>query len=787
MSEPRPYEVVPELRPRAMGMRVERREDPRLLTGRGRYVGDMKTPGALYVAFARSPVAHAGITHIGTDAAIASPGVEGVWTGADVEPLCAGLQAGFDTAGLEGSIQPLVATDTVRHVGEAVAAVVAETQARAEDAAALIEVEYDLRTPVSSLEASLNEELLANDTLERNRAYDRLRTFGEPDLLESAAFTEQGRFVTSRCNATPMEARAYQGEYDWTTGMLTLTTATQMPHLIRTLVAAHLGVSEHTVRVVTPDVGGAFGQKGHLFTEEVLVCVLARELDRPVRWLEDRRENLLVATHAKQQINDMAIGFNEDGIILALHDEVTGDAGAYQSCPFTHLVENMAGTANLTGVYKVPNIRERVVGAMTNKCPMGAYRGIGYTAPQIARESLIDRAARRLGLSPFEIRRRNVVQPDEFPYTSHNAVVSEGSYLESIERLAAMVDEPAFRERQAASAAEGRLLGLGVSVFNESSGTGTRNTYVTGFETTTHDTSTVRVEPNGTVTVTTSIVSQGQGHETAFAQIAADALGVSTEDVVVKAGDTDQNWGMGTWGSRGGVIAAGSILRAAEPVRERIAHTAAHLLEASPEDIVIEAGVASVAGAPGSSIKVAEVAATLYFDWERRPAEVDPTLQATATFDPAAQIFANGAHAAIVVVDPELGTVQVERVYAVEDCGPMVNPMIVEGQIRGGIVQAVGQALLEELIYDEDGQLLTTTFMDYLVPGAYEAPPIEIAHLETPSPVTPSGMKGMAESAMISAPAAIVNAVNDAIAPLGGELTEVPITPQRLLRAIGVL
>ena len=289
------------------------------------------------------------------------------------------------------------------------------------------------------------------------------------------------------------------------------------------------------------------------------------------------------------------------------------------------------------------------------------------------------------------------------------------------------------------------------------------------------------------MTVTTSLVSQGQGHETAFAQLAADALGVRVADVTVVAGDTNHNWGMGTWGSRAGVIGAGSILRAAQPVRERIVQTAAQLLEAAPEDVLIEEGEATVVGVPGSSMPVAEVASTLYFDWERRPPNLDPTLEATATFDPAAQIFANGAHAAVVEVDAELGTVRVERFYAVEDCGTMVNPMLVEGQIRGGIVQAIGQVLLEELIYDDEGQLLTTTFMDYLVPSPAEAPPIVISHLETPSPVTPGGMKGMAESAMISAPAAIVNAVNDAIAPLGGAIVDVPITPERLLRAIGVL
>ena len=424
-----------------MGMRVERGEDPRLLTGRGRYVSDLAATGALHVAFARSPLAHARIGVIDTEVAQASPGVHAVWTAADVAQHCAGLQSGFDVEGLEGTVQPLLADGTARYVGEAVALAAAETAHQAEDAAALVDIEYEPLPAVGDLDAALAGPPLANDTLQANLVYDRLRTFGDPSLLDAAEVIEADRFSTGRVSATPMETRAYLAEFEWTTGRLTLASSTQMPHLIRSLLAHHLGIDEHRIRVIVPDVGGAFGQKGLFFSEEVLVCILARALDRPVRWSEDRRENLLVATHAKQQINEMTVGFDRTGRIVGLRDRVVGDAGAYQSCPFTHLVENMAGTANLTGVYKVPNIHEHVIGAMTNTCPIGAYRGIGCTAPQIAREALIDRAARRLGLSPFEIRRRNVVRPDEFPYTSHNAVYTEGSYLESIEALERLVDE----------------------------------------------------------------------------------------------------------------------------------------------------------------------------------------------------------------------------------------------------------------------------------------------------------------------------------------------------------
>jgi carbon-monoxide dehydrogenase large subunit len=449
------------------------------------------------------------------------------------------------------------------------------------------------------------------------------------------------------------------------------------------------------------------------------------------------------------------------------------------------LIEPMAATGTVTSVYDITNIKTRFQAVLTNKVPIGACRGVGWQAPQIARESLLDQGARKLGLSPFELRKRNVVKPEQFPYTAATGLrYAEGSYLESIEALEGAIDYEEFQARQKRERERGRYLGLGISVFNEVTGIGTVAAYQTGFPVTSHDTSTVRMEPSGKVTVFTSLTSQGQGHQTTLAQMAGDALGVPFEDVVVRAGDTSQTYGMGTWGSRAAVIGSGSILRAADPIRRKLLQTASHMLEVSEDDLVLANGRIEVKGSPDKGMGVGEVAGVIYFAAHVRPPGMDPTLESTAAYDPAEEVMANGAHAVIVEVDVETGVVTIERFVAVEDCGTMINPTIVEGQLRGGITQAIGAALLEEMVYDEQGQLLTTTFMDYLIPTASEAPSIEIIHIETPSKVTAGGVKGMGESAMIAAPAALVNAVNDAIEPLGAYLTDTPLTPDRIRSAI---
>jgi carbon-monoxide dehydrogenase large subunit len=776
-------DVLPALNPQLVGARVPRVEDPKLLTGRGRYVADITVPGMLHAAFVRSPLAHGKITSVDTAEAKALPGVHLVWTGADVQ---AAIPAGLAIEGMKATMQPVIAAEYVRYVGEAVAVIVADSRHVAEDAAALISVEIEQLPAVLDAEAALAGGDIANEDIPDNLIYGRDHATGDADAaFETAAVTVSGKFKSGRTAAVPMETRGVIAEYDWTTEQLTLWSSTQMPHFFRSMVAAFTGMPEHAVEMIAPDVGGGFGQKCHLFPEEIILPLLSRELGRPAKWIEDRIENLLTGTHAKQQMNDMEIAFDGEGKIVGLRQHVVGDGGAYNCFPWTALVEPMAAAGTVTSVYDIENIKTRFDAVLTNKVPIGACRGIGWQAPQIARESLLDQGARKLEMSPFELRKRNVVKPEQFPYTAATGLrFAEGSYLESIQALEGAIDYEEFRSRQARKREQGQYIGLGISVFNEVTGLGTVAAYQTGFPVTSHDTSTVRMEPSGKVTVFTSLTSQGQGHQTTLGQIAADALGVPLEDVVVRAGDTRQAYGFGTWGSRAAVIGGGSILRAAEPIRQKLLLTASHMLEVSEDDLVLANGRIEVKGSPDKGLAVADVAGVIYFASQVRPPNMDPTLESTAAYDPSLEVMANGAHAGIVDVDTETGLVSIERFVAVEDCGTMINPMIVEGQLRGGITQALGAAFLEEMVYDDQGQLLTTTFMDYLVPTASEAPEIEIIHIETPSKVTAGGVKGMGESAMIAAPAALVNAVNDAIEPLGAYLTDVPLTPDRILTAI---
>jgi CO/xanthine dehydrogenase Mo-binding subunit len=603
--------------------------------------------------------------------------------------------------------------------------------------------------------------------------------------IEPGAVEVNAVVTTSRIAACPMEGRAAAADYDWTSGRLTFWSSTQMPGFFKSMLSMFLQVPENNITVITPDVGGGFGVKAALYTEELLVCVLSMELNRPISWVEDRREHFLTAAQAKQQVQDMTLTVAADGTFTGLKSHVYSDSGAYHCFPWTALVEPRVGFSTLTGVYKIPAVDTAYQVVATNRVAAGPYRGVGWTAANLAREVLIDEAARRLDLSPFEIRRRNVVREEDLPYDTHTGTfLREGSFLESLDRLEQVVDYPAFLERQKAARAEGRLLGLGISLFNECGGFGSRAIQEVGFPVSTHDTSTVRLEPTGTLVVTTSIVSAGQGHSTTMAQIAADAFGVPVSDVVVKAHNTDYSSGMGTWGSRGAIIGGGSILRAAEVVKERVRQAAAHMLEAAPDDIVFGDGKVSVRGTPVANMALAEVAGAIYFAESTHPPEFEPSLEATAAYDPTDLIMANGAHAVILEIDPDTGFVQIEKIYAVEDCGTMINPMIVEGQIIGGAVQAIGMAFYEQIVFDDNGQPLTTSLMDYLLPTAKEAAPVEIVHLDNPSKFLPGGIKPLGESAMVSLPGALVNAVNDAVAHLGVFITDVPCTPERILDAI---
>jgi len=777
---------VAEIKPQSIGQSVPRREDATILAGRGVYIADIRLPDMRHAVFVRSPFAHATITHVDTAAARALAGVDAVWTGADVLRFTPGITAALQIENFAPTTQPAIAYDEVRYVGEAVAVVVAGSRAIAEDAAELIDIDYDELPAVADMEQAKSGSTFANSAVANNRYHHYVRVDDDVDpAFADAALVVEDTFYNNRVNASPIETRGCVARYEWTSGAMTFWSATQMPGFLRTMLASFLAIPEHTIEVLTPHVGGGFGQKAHVHPEELVVCLLARELGLPVSWIEDRQENLLAATHAKHQINTMAMAFDAGGHLRAIKNHSTTDAGAYNCSPWSAAIESHVGIGTLSSVYKIPLAQADAIEYATNKTPIGAYRGVGWTAGQIARETLLDRAARALDLSPFEIRRRNVITASDFPYTNVTGLeVREGTFVETIDTLEKMVDYAAFRADQAAARAAGRYLGLGVSVFNETTGVGTRTLKYLDTPVTTHDTATVRLDPTGTVTVTTSFVSAGQGLPTTLAQVAADAFGVPVEQVVVRAGSTANSYGLGTFASRAAVIGAGSIGRAAEIVRRKVRQMAGHMLEVAPEDIVFENGLVHVAGVPTRGMPLAEVAGAIYFAEATHPENFDPTLEATAAFDPGDNVLANGGHAAIVEVDIETGLVRVLKVFAVEDCGRMINPMIVEGQIRGGIAQAIGSSLLEELIHDESGQLVTTTFQDYLLPTTADVPDIEIAHLETPSDLVPGGIKGMGESAMISAPAAILGAVNDALAELGVAITRYPASPEHVFQAL---
>ena len=777
---------VVKIRKHAIGQSILSKESPTLLTGRAAYIADISLPGMLHTAFVRSPFAHAKITNIDVSEAAALDGVELVWTGADALRHTPGITASVDREGFVPTTQPAIAHDVVRYVGETVAVVVAASRRIAEDALELIDIDYDELPVVANITVANTGSAIANDNVPENVYFRNSRVSHDvDDTFANAAVVVDGVFHNNRVSASPIETRGCMARHEWTSGHTTFWSATQMPGILRTMLSMFLEIPEHTIEVITPQVGGGFGQKAHVFPEELVVCLLSRELGQPVSWIEDRQENLLSATHAKHQLNTMALAVDDAGKILAIKNLSTTDSGAYNCLPWTVGIESECGAPIVTSAYKIELAYTETLEVATNKCPIGSYRGVGYTAGHIARENLIDRAARALDMSPFEIRRRNVIRNEDYPYTNATGlVVREGTFLETVNTLERMVGYDDFRERQLAARANGKYLGLGLSIFNEVTGMGTRALNFLDLPITTHDTSTVRVDPTGTVTVTTSLVGAGQSQETTLAQVAADALGVPVDNVVVRSGSTANAQGLGTWASRGAVIGAGSIGRAADVVRDKIKQIAGHMFEVSSADIVLENNAVHVAGVPIKSMSMADVAGAIYFAEATHPDNFDPTLEATATFDPADLVLANGGHAAIVEVDIDTGIVCIEKFFAVEDCGQMINPMVVEGQIRGGIAQAIGSCLLEDLVHDENGQLVTTTLMDYLLPTSVDVPDIEIEHLETPSDLVPGGIKGMGESAMISAPAAVVGAVNDALACRDIFIQQYPISPERVFQEL---
>jgi CO/xanthine dehydrogenase Mo-binding subunit len=556
---------------------------------------------------------------------------------------------------------------------------------------------------------------------------------------------------------------------------------------VRTLLCHPIGLRENKLRVIAPDVGGGFGLKLHLFPEDIAVPLLSRLTGRPVKWIEDRFESLAASLHGKEIVCELELATNEDGRFLAFRGRYLGDSGAYAAHPFTPLVDPLCAAVMLPSVYGVPAVSYELDAVFTNKCPSGAYRGVGWTSGQTAREALIDDAARRLGVDPLELRLLNTIPDDEPSVSATGCRYDGGSYAEAQRRVAELLDYEEFRQRQERLRADGRYIGIGFSPFLEPGGWSGPLAKRMGFPFDYLDAATVTMEPDGTITVGLGLHSHGQSHQTTLAQIVADKFGVGIENVRIVEGDTQATaYGTGTYGSRSAVIGYGAISRASQEVVDKIKQIAAHAFEANPADIELRDGKAVVKGSPDKSMDMLMVGFTAYFGafvGGSRPPGLDPALTATRSYEPP-ESYANGCAAAIVEVDAETGVVRLERMVVVEDCGTMLNPMVVEGQIAGATAQGIGAALYEKLPYDEDGQFLAGTLLDYLYPSTLEIPPIEIVHIETPSPVTEGGVKGCGEGGTIAAPAAVVNAVADALAPLGIAVDRTPLDPGAVLELI---
>jgi carbon-monoxide dehydrogenase large subunit len=751
-------------------MRVARVEDARLLTGHGTYVDDVRLPGMLHACFVRSPFARAAIRGIDTGAALAAPGVRAVYTAADLNPHV--KEQWHTSIGPRGpeTPRPPLADDEVRFAGDPVALVIADTLYLAEDAAELVDVDYDPRPPVVDYVG-------APDVAELVHEQHGSNLIGELAGLPASALDELFAAAPHAVSATisqqayvalPMEGRGLVVHHATGTGDLTIYAATQSPHEVRLFCSRLLGIPEHRIRVIMRDTGGGFGQKIMVQRDEMCLMIAGYLLGAPVKWIEDRRENLLAAGKSRRESADVRIALDDEGIIQAVGIDFTADCGAYPT-PWPVMTAAAVG-ALFPGPYRTPKASFSARSVYTNTAGRTAYRG-PWQFETLAREMLLDVAARESGFDPAELRRRNLLRIDDLPFTSPNGMTYDSiSPLETFEHALELLDYDAFRAEQAAARADGRHLGVGISNYVEPSTPGYGYYGTEG--------ATIRIEPSGTVNVYIAGGSTGNSIETTVVQLAADALGCAIDDVTTIQGDTAvTGFGAGAAGSRSGSMTAGAIAETAAILRERLVAIAAHKLEAAPEDIELGESRASVRGVPDVSVSFSTLARMAYLEPERLPPGVPAGLEASARYTAKnASIFVNATHVCTCEVDVTTGKVTLLRYIVSEDCGPMINPNVVEGQIAGGTVQGIGGALYEHLEYDEAGNPVTTTLMDYLVPTASDVPVLEYGHVETPSP-GPGGYKGVGEGGAIGAPPAVVNAVADALAPFGVRVTDLPLTP----------
>ncbi len=781
---------------RVFGTSIKRREDPRLITGESKYLDDIQLPGMLHAAILRSPYAHAKIKRINTKKAAKVPGVVAVFIGEDFKDL-PGMPAAFQAGGVKNNpVTPRVLEmDKVTFTGAGVAVVVAEDRYTAEDALALLEVDYEpLPVVVDAEKATQRGAPLLHEKAPNNICMDWScgnKEATEKALSEAEVVIKQ-RLINQRLIPTAMEPRGAIAQYAPASEEYTIWLTSQAPHVHRLLMTAFVfGIPETKMRVIAPAVGGGFGSKIYLYPEYCLMAALAKKIGRPVKWMETRRENYTATTHGRDHITDIEVGAKRDGTITALKVKTYANLGGLYSTIAGISPTTLYGRM-LSGAYRIPNIYCNVLGVYTNTGMTDAYRGAGRPEAAYVVERAADLVARELNMDPVEVRRKNFIPPEAFPYEPANGILAglkydSGDHEKTLNKALEMVDYQGFRREQAEARKQGRYLGIGLSSYVEICGVAPSawiGAVGQGWGAGLWESANVRLHLTGKVVVTIGTLPHGQGHETTVAQVVADELGIPVEDVIVQHGDTlGTPFGYGTYGSRSAAVGAVAVYNSLQRIKEKAKKLGAHLLEAAAEDMVFEDGKAFVRGSPDKAKTIQELAGAAALAYNL-PSGMEPFLDDTAYYDPPNCTFPFGTHIAVVEVDAETGQVNLQRYVAVDDVGRVINPMIVDGQVQGGIAQGVAQALWEHGAYDENGQLASGSLMDYAVPKADFFPPFEVGRTETPSPVNPLGVKGAGETGTIAATPAVVNAVMDALAPLGIKHVDMPLTPERVWRAM---
>jgi len=761
---------------RLVGARVKRREDPRLVRGLAHYVDDVRLPDTLHVAILRSPHAHARIRSIRVEEASKAPGVVSVVTGIDIRDSIGPVPVVAQNPTLRVPLHTVLAVDKVCYVGDGVAAVVAQDSYAAQDALDLIQVDYEPLPVVSDPEKALapGSPVIHSEWPDNVAFRWTLKQGNLAKAFRDAYRIVKQHLVHQRLAPIAIEGRGVLARYLPGEKELTVWSSTQIPHLLKTQLSIMLRQPENLVRVIAPEVGGAFGSKLNVYAEEALVAYLSRTLNRPVKWIEERRENFQATIHGRGQVGDVEIAVKKDGTILGLQYRAIADIGAYHQL-LTPGIPPLTGLM-LSGAYKIPCISMEVTGVFTNKMSTDAYRGAGRPEATYVVERIIDRVAQELGIDPVKIRQKNFPQRRDFPFkTATGLIYDSGNYRAALSKALKLAGYEKLRKEQKRLRNQGRYLGIGLSTYVEISGMGPSAAMPAGG----WESGTVRVEPTGKVTVLTGTSPHGQGQETSFAQIVADELGVDLDDITVVHGDTAVvTSGIGTFGSRATAVGGTAVLQAATKVKEKARKIAANILEANPVDLVFSGGKFAVKGVPKKGITIQQIALEAHLA-TNLPKRMEPGLSATSVSN---FTFPFGTHICVVEVDPKSGEVTVKKYIAVDDCGKVINPLLVDGQIHGGIAQGIGQALWEGVVYDENGQLLTGSLMDYALPKAKDLPRLELARTETPTPVNPLGAKGVGESGTIGSTPAVVNAVVDALAPFGVVHIDMPLMPEKIWR-----